>query len=179
MLTLSLFSEKRALLEKCAHTSLQSKLVAQQADFFSKMVVDAVLKLDTDLSLSMIGMKKETGGSLQDSLFVEGVAFKKTFSYAGFEQQPKKLVNPTIAVLNVELELKNEKENAQIKIDNPDDYQKFVDAEWNIIYKKLEDIVKTGAKVHNDTFTPPILHSRFSPTTTTTIPLLSTRLSSS
>lgn len=46
------------------------------------------------------------------------MAFKKTFSYAGFEMQPKKYKNPKIALLNVELELKAEKENAEIRIDN-------------------------------------------------------------
>ena len=36
----------------------------------------------------------------------EGVAFKKTFSYAGFEQQSKHLKNPPILLLlNVECEL--------------------------------------------------------------------------
>ena len=49
---------------------------------------------------------------------IAGVAFKKTFSYAGFEMQPKKYKNPKIALLNVELELKAEKENAEIRIDN-------------------------------------------------------------
>ena len=44
-----------------------------------------------------------------------GVAFKKTFSYAGFEQQPKKFLNPKILLLNIELELKSEKENAEIR----------------------------------------------------------------
>lgn len=29
------------------------------------------------------------GGGLRDSFLVDGVAFKKTFSYAGFEMQPK------------------------------------------------------------------------------------------
>jgi hypothetical protein len=43
-----------------------------------------------------------------------GVAFKKTFSYAGFEQQPKSFVNPKILSLNIELELKAEKENAEV-----------------------------------------------------------------
>jgi T-complex protein 1 subunit eta len=47
-----------------------------------------------------------------DSFLVQGVAFKKTFSYAGFEQQPKSFVDPKILLLNVELELKSEKENA-------------------------------------------------------------------
>lgn len=49
---------------------------------------------------------------------MEGVAFKKTFSYAGFEMQPKRYVAPQIALLNVELELKAEKENAELRIDN-------------------------------------------------------------
>ena len=49
---------------------------------------------------------------MTDSMLVEGVAFRKTFSYAGFEQQPKKFENAKIAILNVELELKSEKENA-------------------------------------------------------------------
>lgn len=49
--------------------------------------------------------------------------------------------------MNVELELKSEKENAEIRLENPDDYQKIVDAEWNLIYEKLEKIVKSGAHV--------------------------------
>lgn len=52
----------------------------------------------------------------QESQLVAGVAFKKTFSYAGFEMQPKKYKNPKIALLNVELELKAEKDNAEIRV---------------------------------------------------------------
>lgn len=47
-----------------------------------------------------------------------GVAFKKTFSYAGFEMQRKSYESPKLALLNVELELKAEKENAEIRVDN-------------------------------------------------------------
>lgn len=54
-------------------------------------------------------MKKVGGGSVTDSFLVKGVAFKKTFSYAGFEQQPKSFDNPGVLLLNVELELKSEK----------------------------------------------------------------------
>ena len=52
---------------------------------------------------------------MRDSFLVNGVAFKKTFSYAGFEQQPKKFLNPKILLLNIELELNSEKENAEIR----------------------------------------------------------------
>ena len=42
------------------------------------------------------------------------MAFKKTFSYAGFEMQPRAFTDPLILLLNIELELKAEKENAEV-----------------------------------------------------------------
>lgn len=112
------------------------------------VVVDAVLSLDQDdLNEKLIGVKKVHGGALQDSLFVDGVAFKKTFSYAGFEQQPKSFKNPKIVCLNVELELKSEKDNAEVRVEQVSEYQAIVDAEWQIIFNKLEALHKTGAKV--------------------------------
>jgi T-complex protein 1 subunit eta len=139
--------EYRSLLEKCAATSMSSKLIHQQKDFFSKMVVDAVMMLDELLPLNMIGIKKVQGGALEDTVLVPGVAFKKTFSYAGFEMQKKTYKNPKIAMLNIELELKAEKENAEVRLDNVEEYQKVVDAEWNILYDKLDRIQKSGATV--------------------------------
>ena len=157
---------QRETLRRLAATAMSSKLIHRNADFFTKsrlcwedvvseatannvpVVVDAVLSLDQeDLNDKLIGIKKITGGALQDSLFVNGVAFKKTFSYAGFEQQPKSFKDPKIVCLNVELELKSEKDNAEIRVDQVSEYQAIVDAEWQIIYNKMEEVYKTGAKV--------------------------------
>ena len=55
-----------------------------------------------------------SGGSVTDSKLIRGVAFEKTFSYAGFEQQPKYFKNPKILLLNLELELKSERDNAEV-----------------------------------------------------------------
>lgn len=158
---------QRETLRKLAATAMSSKLIHRNADFFTKsrsqvlmgvqikrmlnqqlVVVDAVLSLDQDdLNENLIGIKKITGGALQDSLFVNGVAFKKTFSYAGFEQQPKSFKDPKIVCLNVELELKSEKDNAEVRVDQVSEYQAIVDAEWQIIYNKMEALYETGAKV--------------------------------
>lgn len=139
---------QRETLQKLAATAMSSKLIKRNSAFFTKMVVDAVLSLDqTDLNERLIGVKKITGGGLQDSLFVNGVAFKKTFSYAGFEQQPKSFTNPKIVCLNVELELKSEKDNAEVRVEQVSEYQAIVDAEWQIIFNKMEALYKTGAKV--------------------------------
>jgi len=143
-----LHSEFYGLLLKCAGTAMSSKLIVSQRPFFAQMAVDAVLSLDRDdLNDKLIGIKQVPGGAMQDSRLIRGVAFKKTFSYAGFEQQPKKFVQPKILCLNVELELKAEKDNAEVRIQEVAEYQAIVDAEWSIIYNKLEAIVKTGAKV--------------------------------
>ena len=139
--------EKRNLLLKCAETSLNSKLIANYKEFFSKMIVEAVEKLEGFKDKDLIGIKHVTGGSITDSFLVDGVAFKKSFSYAGFEQQPKKFEDAKIIILNVELELKSEKENSELRISNPDDFQSFVDAEWKILNKKLENIANSGANV--------------------------------
>jgi T-complex protein 1 subunit eta len=50
--------EKKSLLEKCAATTLSSKLVGGEKEFFAKMVVDAVTSLGQDSRLNMIGIKK-------------------------------------------------------------------------------------------------------------------------
>ena len=140
--------EKEEMLKKCAMTTLSSKLVGGEKEFFAKMVVDAVGHLDQDLlDPKMIGVKKVLGASMRDSFLVDGVAFKKTFSYAGFEQMTKKMVKPKILALNLELELKSEKDNAEVRLSDPSKYQEIVDAEWNIIYDKLEKCVQSGANV--------------------------------
>ncbi|UPK90004.1 hypothetical protein LCI18_000939 [Fusarium solani-melongenae] len=139
---------RRDTLAKLASTAMTSKLIKRNTPFFTKMVVDAVLSLDQDdLNEKLIGIKKIPGGSLTDSLFINGVAFKKTFSYAGFEQQPKSFEQPKIVCLNVELELKAEKDNAEVRVEQVSEYQAIVDAEWQIIYKKLDAVYQTGAKV--------------------------------
>ncbi len=140
--------KRREMLIKCAETALNSKLLSSYKTFFAEIVVSAVEKLDTSLlDKELIGIKEVTGGSINDSFLVSGVAFKKTFSYAGFEQQPKNFINPKIIILKIELELKSEKENAEIRINNVEDFQSIVDAEWQIIYEKLQKIHDVGAQI--------------------------------
>lgn len=140
--------EARKMLETCAGTALNSKLISRHKAMFCPMVVDAVQILDPRmLDLKLVGIKKVPGGSVQQSFLVEGVAFKKTFSYAGFEQMTKAFADPKILLLNVELELKSEKENAEIRISDPEQYQSIVNAEWQIIYDKLDACVASGAQI--------------------------------
>lgn len=141
-------ASKREILVRCGETALNSKLLAHYKTFFAEMCVEAVTALETTLlDKSLIGIKNVTGGSIRESMLVHGVAFKKTFSYAGFEQAPKKFTNCKILLLNLELELKAEKDNAEVKIEKVEEFQQIVDAEWKLIYDKMDVVVKSGANV--------------------------------
>ena len=50
-----------------ARTTLSSKLVHSEKDFFAKLCVDAVLRLKGNTNLEAIHIIKKTGGSLRDS----------------------------------------------------------------------------------------------------------------
>jgi T-complex protein 1 subunit eta len=126
-----------------AGTSLNSKILCTYREHFSQMVIRA---LETS-EIENIGIKKVPGAGLEKSFLVEGVAFEKCFTYAGYEQQPKKLKNPKIALLRVELEWKSEAENAEVRISGTEEYQKVVNAEWSIIKDKLDRIIESGASV--------------------------------
>lgn len=139
---------RREELVACARTSLESKLVRGERDFFASMVVDALeASGGPDARPDALGVRKAQGGGLRDSFLVRGVAFPKTFSYAGFEMQPKREENPKILLLNLELELKAERDNAEVRLTDPADYQALVDAEWNVILAKVDAIVDSGATV--------------------------------
>ncbi|KAL3939100.1 MAG: hypothetical protein SGARI_001494 [Bacillariaceae sp.] len=149
---LAVETDQQEMLLKCASTALNSKLISSHQDLFSPMVVQAVTKLhqagNVDEIQEWIAIKQIPGGDVRQSFLVEGVAFKKTFSYAGFEQMTKRFENnPKILLLNVELELKSEKENAEVRISSPAEYQSIVEAEWQVIYDKLDACVDSGANI--------------------------------
>jgi T-complex protein 1 subunit eta len=144
---------------KCCSTALNSKLISDHIDLFAPIVVQAVQNLIMDddhedkfkyldQMMKWIGILKIPGGDVRQSFLVSnGVAFSKTFSYAGYEQMTKHFQNPKILLLHVELELKAEKENAEVRISSPEDYQSIVQAEWDVIYEKLDQCVQSGAQI--------------------------------
>lgn len=55
-----------------ARTTLSSKILAQHKDFFSKMAVDAVLRLKSSGNLDAIQIIRVPGGCLEESFLDEG-----------------------------------------------------------------------------------------------------------
>ncbi|OAG30008.1 T-complex protein 1 subunit eta [Nematocida displodere] len=129
-------------LQMLAETSLNSKILSQYKKHFGEMVIKTLKAKDADISV-----KKVSGGSIDSSFIINGVVFEKCFTYAGYEQQPKRIEHPKIAILKVELEWKSEVENSEMRISGAEEYAKVVSTEWKLITDRLDKIISTGASV--------------------------------
>jgi T-complex protein 1 subunit eta len=144
--SLDINSIKKTLMCCCA-TSLNSKLISGKRHVFSEMIVNICIYMGEDFDSNMISVKGIVGGSVNDSFFIKGIGIKKPFSYAGSEKQFKKYYSPNVLAVNIELEIKSEKNNAESRIKNVNNFQAIIDAEWSIIYEKLDKIAKSKTNV--------------------------------
>merc|ERR1712066_14795 len=83
-----------------ARTTLSSKILNAHKDFFSKMAVDAVLRLKQSGNLDAIQITKVRGGTLEDSFLDEGFLLNKKPGV----RQPKKIENARILIANTPMD---------------------------------------------------------------------------
>jgi len=98
-----------------ARTTLSSKILSQHKDFFSKLAVDAVLRLKGSGNLDAIQIIKIQGGSLMDSFLDAGFLLNKKPGL----HQPKRLENAKILIANTPMDTDKIKVfGSRVKVDN-------------------------------------------------------------
>jgi len=90
----------RADLVNIAKTTLSSKVVSHDKDYFANMCVDAILRLKGSTQLEQIQLVKMTGGTLTDSYLEGGFILNKKIGVG----QPKRIENPKIMVANTSMD---------------------------------------------------------------------------
>merc|ERR1712183_857388 len=83
-----------------ARTTLSSKILSQHKDFFSKLAVDAVLRLKGSGSLEAIQITKIQGGTLEESFLDEGFLLNKKVGM----HQPQRVENAKILIANTPMD---------------------------------------------------------------------------
>jgi archaeal chaperonin len=147
-------AEDKELLNKIAFTSMASKLVAHDAQELSNIVVDAVLsiaeKLKKDgadkikIDIDNIKVEKKAGASIHDTQLIHGIILDKEVVHGAM---PKKINGAKIALLNCPLEIEKTEMSAEIRINQPQQMQRFLDEENRMLRSMVDKIKSSGANV--------------------------------
>ena len=147
-IALTVDPKDEARLRQVAATSMATKDIAAEKEFFAKLVVKAVeqimeerdgkIKADIDL----IKVVKKHGKSVEETELVEGVVIDKEISHS---QMPKQVQKAKIALLNQKLEIEKTEFDAKINIENPEQMHMFLDEEERML-KEMADQSQAQAR---------------------------------
>jgi archaeal chaperonin len=142
-------NEKKELI-RIAKTSMQTKLVSRESDLLASIVVSAALQVSEKrdsgykVDIDDIRVEKKAGGSIHDTTLIEGIVLDKEVVHGGM---PKKIQDAKIALISSALEIEKTEFDAKINISSPDQMQKFLDEETNILKSMVDKIVRSEANV--------------------------------
>ncbi|MBD3207654.1 thermosome subunit [Candidatus Bathyarchaeota archaeon] len=137
-------------LMKISNTSIRSKAVSSEREHLSKLVIDAIKQIMVERDDSVVAdvdnvqIVKKEGQGLEQTQLIHGLVIDKEAVHAGM---PKKVRDAKIALLDTPLEVKKTEFDAEIRITNPDSIKKFLDSESDMLKKKVDQVVETGANV--------------------------------
>ena len=127
-----------------AKTTLSSKVLAQARDHFSRIAVDAVLRLQGSTQLDHIQIIKKPGGSLKDSWLEEGFILEKSLGVG----QPKRIENAKILVANTPMDTDKVKiYGARVRVNSFAKVAEIEEAERQKMLEKCQRIVEHGCNV--------------------------------
>ena len=142
-------NDKETLL-KIAATSMESKLISEDSDTLSKIVVDAILKITetkkekSTVDLDNIKVEKKAGGSITDTTLVKGIVLDKEIVHSGM---PTKIQQAKIALINTALEIEKTEMSAEIRINDPTQMQMFLEEENRMLKTMVDKLHTVGANV--------------------------------
>ena len=143
-------SNDKEILLKIAATSMESKLISEDSDTLSKIVVDAILKITetkkekTTVDLDNIKVEKKAGGSITDTALVKGIVLDKEIVHSGM---PTKIQQAKIALINTALEIEKTEMSAEIRINDPTQMQMFLEEENRMLKIMVDKLHTAGANV--------------------------------
>ena len=125
-------------LKNIALTTLSSKLLFHDRDYFADLAVNAVLRLKGSGNLDYIKLIKKAGGTLKDSFLAEGFILEKTIS-TGCDKTKK---NPKIMVANTPMDHDKIKiMGSKVKVSSMDKVAEIEEAEKRKMFDKVQKIL--------------------------------------
>jgi thermosome len=135
---------------KIAKTSMQSKLISEDSEPMSKLVVGAILKIAEkngdaySVDLDNLKVEKKSGASIQDTALIKGIVLDKEIVHSGM---PTKIQNAKIALVNAALEVEKTEMSAEIRISDPSQMQMFLEEENRMLKEMVSKLHNAGTNV--------------------------------
>lgn len=125
-------------------TTLSSKLVHQEKEKFSRMAVDAVLRLKGQDNLDYIQIIKKLGGSIKDSFLCEGLILEKSIAISS----QKSMKNCKVMVANTPMDYDKIKiYGTKVKVESMEKVAEIEVAEKEKMREKVDKICSFGPTV--------------------------------
>jgi len=143
-------TEDKKTLKKVAETSMNSKLIAGAKSHFADIAVKAVGQIKEKrgehifIDLEQIQIIKKEGKSLLDTNLINGIIVDKEVVHP---MMPKSVRNANIALINSALEIEKTEFDAEIRVQTPDQINKFLEEEANMLKSKATKLKEIGANV--------------------------------
>jgi thermosome len=139
------------VLKKIAATAITGKGAESHKDELSELTVEAVRSItktdahgkvvaDTD----KIKIEKRAGGSIDDSVLIDGVIIDKERVHPNM---PTSIKDAKILLLGAAIEYKKTETKSEIKISSPDQMLSFIEQEESMLKEIINRVLASGANV--------------------------------
>merc|ERR1712226_176825 len=132
-----------------ARTSMSSKIINDDSEFFGKLCVDAAnaVKFSNgkggfNYPIKAINVLKAHGKSQKETQYIEGYALNCT---VGSQQMPKKVENAKIAFLDFNLMKYKLKMGVHVIVNDPEKLQAIKQREADVTKERIQKILDAGA----------------------------------
>jgi T-complex protein 1 subunit alpha len=145
----------RESLVNAAKTSMSSKILGPESEFFANLVVDAVSsvkveqegakgKVKSRYPVSSINVLKAHGKSALETQLVDGFALNCT---KASQQMPTYVKNAKIALLDFDLQRHRMQMGVQVVVNDPNELEQIRQREIDITKEKIQKMIDAGANV--------------------------------
>ena len=141
----------REVLINAAKTSMSSKIVGTDSDYFAQMLVDAMLAVktinnrgDVKYPVKNVSILKAHGKSSKESKILDGYAVNVARSAQGM---PTAVKNCKVAVLDMNLNKQRMQQGVQVLVTNPKELEMIRSRESDVTRDRIMMMINAGANV--------------------------------